>query len=454
MWKEIRDRESGKLRPNSYSNRVKLNRLAALQLSNHKEIVSPHRGPVNSLQVDLTEQRYILSCASDASVAVYDVQRATGHEGGGLIAKHKPLFVVDKRHEQGHKYAVSTAIWYPVDTGLFVTGSYDHRVNVWDTNTTQVVVNFKMPGKVNKTAMSSLATSHMLIAAGTEDVQVRLCDIASGAFAHTLSGHRDGVMSVEWSSSSEWVLMTGGCDGAIRFWDIRRAGCFRVLDQSHSQLGRRPPVLARSAVNKSSTSKSPSVNQTSSLKSRPSQRKTVISNGHKQSVIDRQVRGSSKQRLHPGLLSSQDRATAHYGVVSSLKVTDDGLYLLSAGSDSRLRLWDIESGCNTLVNFETGRLQTTKALQMAISEDSTAVFVPCMATTKAFDLWSGKAMMNFRGHYENVNCCWYNAQDQELYTGSSDRQILAWSPPKTVIEESEGKMKQQSMVADEDCWSD
>lgn len=54
----------------------------------------------------------------------------------------------------------------------------------------QVVVNFKMPGKVHRTAMSSLASSHMLIAAGTEDVQVRLCDIASGAFTHTLSGHR------------------------------------------------------------------------------------------------------------------------------------------------------------------------------------------------------------------------------------------------------------------------
>jgi hypothetical protein len=47
-----------------------------------------------------------------------------------------------------------------------------------------------MPGKVYKTAMSTLSTSHTLIAAGTEDVQVRLCDIASGAFAHTLSGHR------------------------------------------------------------------------------------------------------------------------------------------------------------------------------------------------------------------------------------------------------------------------
>lgn len=55
-------------------------------------------------------------------------------------------------------------------------------------------MNFKMPGKVYRTAMSSLATSHMLIAAGTEDVQVRLCDIASGAFAHTLSGHRGMLM--------------------------------------------------------------------------------------------------------------------------------------------------------------------------------------------------------------------------------------------------------------------
>lgn len=38
-----------------------------------------------------------------------------------------------------------------------------------------------------------------------------------------------------------------------------------------------------------------------------------------------------KQRLHPGMLSTQDRATAHYGAVIGLKVTEDGMYLLSAG---------------------------------------------------------------------------------------------------------------------------
>lgn len=89
-------------------------------------------------QVDLTEGRYLLSGASDASAAVFDIQRASHHEGGDLIAKHSCIFVVDKQHENAHKYAVSSAVWYPIDTGLFVTGSYDHYINVWDTNTTQV----------------------------------------------------------------------------------------------------------------------------------------------------------------------------------------------------------------------------------------------------------------------------------------------------------------------------
>lgn len=31
------------------------------------------------------------------------------------------------------------------------------------------------------------------------------------------------------------------------------------------------------------------------------------------------------------MLSSQDRAAAHYGAVTGLKVTEDGMYLLSAG---------------------------------------------------------------------------------------------------------------------------
>ncbi|CAL0305788.1 unnamed protein product [Lupinus luteus] len=438
-WKQIRDREDGKLPSRTFANRIKSNRISDLQLSNHKEIVSSHKGSINSLQIDFSERRYLLSAASDSSVAVYDIQRATNYEGGGVISKHSSLFVVDKQHESGHKYAVSSAIWYPIDTGLFITASYDHHINVWDTNTTKVVVNFKMPGKVYKTAMSTLATSHMLIAAGTEDVQVRLCDIASGAFAHTLSGHRaDGVMNVEWSTSSEWVLITGGCDGAIRFWDIRRAGCFRLLDQSRTQLGRRPPILKHSAITKDS-----------STKLRTAQKKHANGGGSKQLPIGRvPSKGPMKQRLHPGMLSTQDRATAHYGAVTGLKVTEDGMYLLSTGSDSRLRLWDVESSCDTLVNYETVRLQTSKPIQLATAQDSALVFVPCMRTVKAFDMWSGNTYTTLGGHYECVNACWFNQQDQELYTGGNDRQILVWSPSRSIADQMD-----EGANEDQDNWS-
>ncbi|RWR97166.1 DNA excision repair protein ERCC-8 isoform X1 [Cinnamomum micranthum f. kanehirae] len=434
MWRGVRNREEGRIHPHSFARSVRTDRLSSLDLSNRKEIVSPHRGAINSLQVDLTEGRYLLSGASDGSVAVYDVQHATDYVGGSLIAKHKSLFFVDKQHEQCHKYSISSAIWYPVDTGLFITGSFDRFIKVWDTNMTQVEMNFEMPGKVYGIAMSPVATSHMLIAAGTEDVQVRLCDIASGAFTHTLSGHRDGIMAVEWSTSSEWVLITGGCDGAIRFWDIRRAGCF---------LG--------------PTSNSFPAGQSFSVKSKMPQKRTTHGSSLKQSTSllkgQSQTKSYMVQRQHPGMMSIHNRATAHYGAVIGLKVTSDGMYLLSAGSDSRLRLWDVETGCNTLVNFEASRLQTSKAIQLAVSDDSSIVFVPCKTAVKAFDVWSGRTSQIFRGHYECVNCCWFNPHDQDLFTGSNDRQILIWSPSNSVVPEVEGD-GDEGMNDDCDSWSD
>lgn len=43
------------------------------------------------------------------------------------------------------------------------------------------------------------------------------------------------------------------------------------------------------------------------------------------------VKHTSVQRQHPGMASSDNRATAHYGSVTSLTPTTDGFFLLSAG---------------------------------------------------------------------------------------------------------------------------
>ena len=41
---------------------------------------------------------------------------------------------------------------------------------------------------------------------------------------------------------------------------------------------------------------------------------------------------------------------AHNGYVCGIQFTSDGLFLVSSGSDQRIKLWDVSSGCNMLVS--------------------------------------------------------------------------------------------------------
>lgn len=165
-----------------------------------------------------------------------------------------------------------------------------------------------------------------------------------------------------------------------------------------------------------------------------------------------------QQRVHPGMSSSQNHKTAHYGAVTGLRTTTDGMHLLSSGwvnlfsvtylliclklacsalddclslnelrrcyhfssgSDSRLRLWDIDSGCNTLVNFEAMRLQTSKPLQLAVTDDPSLVFIPCMSSIKVccyfFSLVASFCILKFTSyHYTCLGIqylVWYYISD-------------------------------------------
>lgn len=43
-----------------------------------------------------------------------------------------------RNHSDVHKYSVETVQWYPHDTGMFTSSSFDKTLKVWDTNTLQV----------------------------------------------------------------------------------------------------------------------------------------------------------------------------------------------------------------------------------------------------------------------------------------------------------------------------
>ncbi|KAK3325153.1 WD40-repeat-containing domain protein [Apodospora peruviana] len=211
----------------------------------------------------------------------------------------------------GHRFGITHLSFYPFDSDAFLSCSYDQTLKLWSTATARVSGSFDLGAKVYTHAVSPIA-SHLLVACGTQHPAVRLVDLRSAAAVQSLispgqiGGSAGATLAVAWSPVHEHVLASGAVDGAVRIWDVRRSnGLVGLLDMEDSlgilHPGRAPPA------------------------------------GTAESLL--QSRGVRQS------------ARAHNGPVNGLTWTDDGAYIVSAGHDRKIRVWDAATGANTLANF-------------------------------------------------------------------------------------------------------
>ncbi|GFS15024.1 DNA excision repair protein ERCC-8 [Elysia marginata] len=185
-----------------------------LQLSRHKDVETTNSGAVNDLDVDNTEQRYLLSGCSDGSIAVHDLQQLyeDEHNSGALdTLTYKLVCTVSAGNRNAHKRSIETVQWYPLDTGIFTSSGTDRILKIWDANRLQTAEEYSFSGIVHCHHMSPVATKHNLVAVGTDSSVVKLVDPRAGSATHCLRGHREGaVRAVRWSNKNEFILATGG----------------------------------------------------------------------------------------------------------------------------------------------------------------------------------------------------------------------------------------------------
>lgn len=279
----------------------------------------------------------------------------------------KLLYQIDRKNKNAHKHSIECVQWYPFDTGVFLTSGMDKHLKIWDANNMMPADIIQFEGKVFQHHMSSVCSSKKLVAIASSINQVILVDLISGSNTHELRGHTSAILTCRWSTKDEFLLASGSCDNKIILWDVRSAkSCLKVLDQ-HNGKGR--------------------------------SRKDTCSN------------------------------TAHDGYVNGLCFTSDGLFLLSLGTDRRMRLWNTFTGNNEMVNFGTIPNETKKCIQfdVATNSDPKLVYVPSDGNIFVFDVHTGFKVNTLLGHYNCVNSCVYRSFYHELYSAGNDRNVLIWT---------------------------
>jgi len=121
----------------------------------------------------------------------------------------------------------------------------------------------------------------------------------------------------------------------------------------------------------------------------------------------------------------------HTRGVSSLALSGDGKRLCSGSEDQTIKVWDLESGKETL----TLRGHTSGVSSLALSGDSSLALSGddkrlCSgsgdSTIKVWDLESGKETLTLRGHVGNVASLALSGDGKRLFSGSYDETIKVW----------------------------
>ncbi|KAG5979404.1 hypothetical protein E4U55_005192 [Claviceps digitariae] len=271
-----------------------------------------HPAGVSALAVEKFDGRVLVSGGSEGSIKIWDLDEPfTPH------ARHvfHPVSTIRRDTEGsrtsggsgsstgpalgggGHSHGITHLAFYPFDQDAFLSSSYDKTLRLWATQRAALTAKFDLNATIYSHAMSPLA-DHLLVSCATQHSNVRLVDLKSGAAVQALVSHGGPVLTTAWSPRREHILASGHADGKVRIWDVRRAGGVVALLDQEDSLGL------------------PDTEQAS--------------------------------RVHP---SYRDTAQAHDEPVNGLAWTDDGAYIVSAGLDRKVRVWDAATGANTLASF-------------------------------------------------------------------------------------------------------
>lgn len=294
---------------------------STVNLENRPHQIKAHGAGVTALALEKFEGRLLISGGAEGGIKIWDLEEAGNPHA---TYTYKPVGAIARASTtagrgKGHSHGVTHLGFFPFDAEAFMSSSFDKTLKLWSTARATLSAEFHLNATVYSHATSPIA-DHLLVSCATQHSNVRLVDLRSGAAVQALVAHGGPVLCTSWSPRHEHILATGHADGKVRIWDVRRAGgVLGLLDQEDS-LG----IVHRYRM--------------------------ALANGQDWSRAPR-FRAS---------------AQAHDEAVNGVHWSDDGRYIITSGLDKRIRVWDADTGANTLASFgsaiQNGHAKTASIL--------------------------------------------------------------------------------------------
>ena len=338
-------------------------------------------------------------------------------------------FVI-KEYLEGHTFYVISGAISPLDGRQIVTGSRDHTLRIWDTESARPIEFLRgHSGTVYEVAFNPTGD---YLATASEDQTVRIWNIGEWR-KRTLIGHSNRLTGAIYSFDGQRIA-TSGEDYTIRIWDTQSG---HELNAWPYQSYEPPSGVSFSPDNRQLITASN--DGTWRLWDIDSAKEVDAANFITSYVHDARFNGDGTRIIIAnrdtfGYILDADTKelqvilAGHTDWVASAMFSPDGNLAVTASADGTARLWDTQTGeQREALRVLAGH--SGLVTRAAFSSDGKQIVTSSVdGTARIWDTATGEILHILKGHTAEVTDAAFSPKDDFVATASRDDTARLWNP--------------------------